>query len=131
MKRGRLHFVFVMVLFVFVMVLSVFVIVLSVFVMVLPVSVILLFVFGMMLFNAPRIFATAWDSFLVQLDKAEIRIDILTERVRQLMLERTDKSLFVRGDGAVTYKDIVYVFDRLKEAGVEKVGLVTVPLGKK
>ena len=31
----------------------------------------LLFVFGMMLFNAPRIFATAWDSFLVQLDKAD------------------------------------------------------------
>ena len=64
---------------------------------------------------------------VVQLDKDEIRIEILAERVRQLMLERTDKSLFVRGDGAVTYKDIVYVFDKLKEAGVEKVGLVTVP----
>ena len=68
---------------------------------------------------------------VVQLDKEEIRIEILTERVKQLMLERTDKSLFVRGDGAVTYKDIVYVFDRLKAAGVEKVGLVTVPLGTK
>ena len=68
---------------------------------------------------------------VVQLDKEEIRIDILPERVRQLMLERTEKSLFVRGDGAVTYKDIVYVFDKLKEAGVEKVGLVTVPLGTK
>jgi len=67
----------------------------------------------------------------VQIDKDEIRVDSLTERVKQLMLERTDKSLFVRGDGAVTYNDIVYVFDRLKEAGVEKVGLVTVPLGKK
>jgi putative peptide zinc metalloprotease protein len=31
----------------------------------------LLFVFGMMIFNAPRIIATAWDSFLVQLDKAD------------------------------------------------------------
>ena len=68
---------------------------------------------------------------VVQLDKEEIRIDILTERVKQMMLERTEKSLFVRGDGAVTYKDIVYVFDRLKDAGVEKVGLVTVPLGNK
>ena len=68
---------------------------------------------------------------VVQLDKEEIRIEILTERVKQLMLERTDKSLFVRGDGAVTYKDIVFVFDKLKEAGVEKVGLVTVPLGNK
>jgi biopolymer transport protein TolR len=66
---------------------------------------------------------------VVQLDKEEIRIEILTERVKQLMLERTDKSLFVRGDGKVTYDDIVHVFDRLKAAGVEKVGLVTVPLG--
>ena len=68
---------------------------------------------------------------VVQLDKEEIRIDILPERVRQLLLERTEKSLFVRGDGAVTYKDIVYVFDKLKEAGVEKVGLVTTPLDAK
>jgi putative peptide zinc metalloprotease protein len=30
----------------------------------------LLFVFGMMVFNAPRIFATAYDSFFVQYDKA-------------------------------------------------------------
>jgi putative peptide zinc metalloprotease protein len=31
---------------------------------------ILLGVFGMMIFNAPRVFATAWDSFLVHLDDA-------------------------------------------------------------
>ena len=66
---------------------------------------------------------------IVQIDKDEIRIDILAERVRQKLLERTDKSLFVRGDGALAYKDIVYVFDRLKDAGVEKVGLITVPVG--
>jgi putative peptide zinc metalloprotease protein len=30
---------------------------------------ILVFVFGLMAFNAPRMFATAWDSFLVQNDK--------------------------------------------------------------
>jgi putative peptide zinc metalloprotease protein len=33
----------------------------------------LLFVFGMIVFNAPRIFATAWDSFFVHLDQAENR----------------------------------------------------------
>jgi putative peptide zinc metalloprotease protein len=31
---------------------------------------ILLFAFGTMIFNAPRIFATAWDSFFVHFDKA-------------------------------------------------------------
>ena len=85
--------------------------------------------------TANSIYVTVPASFakdqVVQLDKEEIRVEILPERVRQLLLERTEKSLFVRGDGSVSYKDIVYVFDKLKQAGVEKVGLVTVPLGTK
>ena len=64
----------------------------------------------------------------VQLDKDLVRLDILPERLRQLMLERTDKSLFVRGDGSVAYRDIVTVMDKLKDAGIEKIGLITIPL---
>ena len=85
--------------------------------------------------TAQPIYVTVPASFatdrIVQIDKDEIRVDILAERVRQALGERTDKSLFVRGDGAVAYKDIVYVFDRLKDAGVEKVGLITVPVGNR
>jgi biopolymer transport protein TolR len=65
---------------------------------------------------------------IVQIGSDDIRVDILPERVRQALLERTDKSLFVRGDGSVAYKDLVYVIDKLKDAGVEKVGLITVPV---
>ena len=73
--------------------------------------------------------ATFANDRVVQIDKDEIRVDILPERMRQVMLERTDKSVFVRADGAVAYKDLVFVMDRLKEAGIEKVGLVTRPEG--
>ena len=38
------------------------------------------------------------------------------------MLERTDKSVFVRADGAVHDAAFMSVTDKLKEAGVEKVG---------
>ena len=38
-----------------------------------------------------------------------------------------DKQVYLRGDGAVLYRDIVDVFDRLKQAGVERVGIVTDP----
>jgi biopolymer transport protein TolR len=83
--------------------------------------------------DAQPIYVTVPASFakdrIVQIDNDEIRVDILVERMRQMLLERTDKSLFVRGDGAVAYKDIVFVFDKLREAGVEKVGLITVPVG--
>jgi biopolymer transport protein TolR len=68
---------------------------------------------------------------IVQIGNEEIRIDILPERVRQAMLERDEKSLFVRADGGVAYKDLVDVMDRLRMAGIEKVGLITVPVGSK
>src|SRR4051812_14452802 len=61
---------------------------------------------------------------VVQIDNEDVRVEILDERVRQLMLNREDKSLFVRGDGSVPYEDIVHVIDKLKEGGIEKVGLV-------
>jgi biopolymer transport protein TolR len=67
----------------------------------------------------------------VQIGEDVIPVDILQERVKQALLERDDKSLFVRADGAVAYKDIVFVFDKLKAAGIEKVGLITVPVGSK
>jgi biopolymer transport protein TolR len=68
---------------------------------------------------------------MVQIDNDHVRVDILAERMRQAMLTRTDKSVMVRADGAVAWKDVVYVMDRLKDAGVEKVGVSTRPEGVK
>jgi biopolymer transport protein ExbD len=65
----------------------------------------------------------------VQIGDDVISVEALPERVKQALLERDDKSLFVRADGAVAYKDIVFVFDKLKAAGIDKVGLITVPVG--
>jgi biopolymer transport protein TolR len=84
---------------------------------------------------AQQIFVTVPVSFAtdrrVQLDSEWIGIDALPERVKQRLMERTDRSLFLRGDGAVAFKDIVTVFDKLKSAGIEKVGVVTTPVGSK
>jgi biopolymer transport protein ExbD len=63
----------------------------------------------------------------VQLEKELVRVDVLNERVRQAMLARTDKSVFLRGDGGVTLQELMQVLDRLKEGGVEKVGIVSQP----
>src|SRR5436305_9097313 len=54
-----------------------------------------------------------------------VRIDVLQERVRQKMETLADKQVYLRGDATVTYQDLMEVFDRLKSAGVDKVGLVT------
>jgi biopolymer transport protein TolR len=54
-----------------------------------------------------------------------IRLEVLTERMRQLMLNKTDKQVFLRGDGGVQLQELLDVMDRLKAAGVEKVGIVS------
>ena len=61
---------------------------------------------------------------MVYLGDEPIRVDVLQERVRQKMETRTDKQVYLRGDGGVQLQDLMDVIDRLKDAGVEKVGIV-------
>ena len=55
--------------------------------------------------------------------------DILAERMRQALLQRSDKSVFIRPDQGVTMQQFMAVTDKLKEAGVEKVAIATRPAG--
>jgi len=66
----------------------------------------------------------------VLLDKDSVRIDILHERVRQATLARDDKSIYIRADARASVQDVTTVFDKLKQAGIEKVGFVTKPVEK-
>jgi biopolymer transport protein TolR len=54
-----------------------------------------------------------------------VRIDVLTERMRQLMVNRTDRQVFLRGDGMVNMQELLDIMDRLKAGGVEKVGIMS------
>lgn len=60
----------------------------------------------------------------VFLGQEAIRLDVLPERVRQLMLTRAEKQVFLRGDGGITLQELLDVMDRLKGAGVEKVAVI-------
>ena len=64
---------------------------------------------------------------VVQLDKDEFRVELLHERVRQALLTHEDKSVFVRADGGASIQDLMEVLDKLKEGGVEKVGIMSQP----
>lgn len=64
---------------------------------------------------------------LVQLDEEPVRVDILHERVRQTMLTRDDKSVFIRSDAAASMQDFMDVTEQLKAAGVEKIGVISQP----
>jgi biopolymer transport protein ExbD/biopolymer transport protein TolR len=61
----------------------------------------------------------------VFLGKESIGLQALPERVRQLMLTRTDKQVFLRIDGRLNVQHQMDVFDELKSGGVRDVGIVT------
>jgi biopolymer transport protein TolR len=75
-----------------------------------------------------RLFVTVPLSYrqsrIVYIDDSAIKVDILEERVRQALLTKSGKEVFLRGDGGVQLEDVLDVMDRLKNAGVEKVGIV-------
>ena len=78
---------------------------------------------------AERLFVTIPLSFradrIVQVDNDPVRVEILDERMRQELLERTEQDVFLRGDGEITLQELMSVMDKLKEGGVTNVGLVT------
>ena len=78
---------------------------------------------------AERPFITVPLSFrtdrIVQVGDDPVRVEILGERIRQDLSERTDKDVFLRGDGGITVQELISVVDELKAGGVANVGLVT------
>jgi biopolymer transport protein TolR len=79
--------------------------------------------------SSERIFVDVPKSFRddgrVVMGKEPIGIKVLAERLRQQMLNRKDKQVFVRGDGDLSVQNLIDVLDQLKAGGVENVGIVT------
>ena len=65
------------------------------------------------------------DDRRVYIDEEPIGIDVLAERVRQIMINRTERQVYLRGDGDVSLQELMSVLDRLKEGGVENVAVVS------
>lgn len=61
----------------------------------------------------------------ISINKSDVSVRDLEERLRKIYEERKDKTMFIAADGSLRYGDIVEVIDAAKGAGVEKVGIVT------
>jgi biopolymer transport protein ExbD/biopolymer transport protein TolR len=67
---------------------------------------------------------TMRQSRFVYLGKDKVQMRDLQERVRQKMETNSNKEVFLRGDSAVQYQDLMDVIDALKAAGVQNIGMV-------
>ena len=78
---------------------------------------------------AERLFVTIGLTFredrIVQVGDDLVRLEVLAERMRQELNASDAREVFVRGDGDITYRELVSVIDELKAGGVSDVGLVT------
>ena len=61
----------------------------------------------------------------ISINKQDVALTELEDRLRTIFEERKDKTMFIAADGTLRYGDIVNVIDAAKGAGVEKVGIVT------
>ncbi len=80
--------------------------------------------------SSERIFVTIPLTFrtdrLVHIDEEPVRFELINERMAQMMeTASSERQVFVRGDGGITFQELVSVMDELKEGGVENVGLIT------
>ncbi len=63
------------------------------------------------------------------LDKDPVSVAQLEHKLRLLKEEHADVSLYLRADRDVPYGVVVQVMDGVKKAGIEKLGMVTEPMG--
>jgi biopolymer transport protein TolR len=65
------------------------------------------------------------------LNEMEIEPARLKEKLVSIFSQRTDKELFLRADKSLPYGFVITVVAAVKEAGIEKLGMVTTPLEEK
>ena len=66
----------------------------------------------------------------ISVNKQDVTVRELEERLRTIFEQRKDKTMFIAGAPNLRYGDIVEVIDAAKGAGVEKVGIVTAGMRK-
>ena len=60
----------------------------------------------------------------VMIDDEFVPLTALTERMRQSLVAKDQKDVFLRADGAIQTQELMDVISALKEAGIERVGIV-------
>jgi biopolymer transport protein TolR len=63
------------------------------------------------------------------LDKDPVGVAQLEQKLKLLKRDHPDVSLYLRADRDVPYGVVVQVMDGVKKAGIEKIGMVTDPVG--
>lgn len=64
------------------------------------------------------------------LDKDPVNVPLLERRLKAMKARNADLSVYLRADREVPYGTVVQVMDGVKRSGIEKLGMVTDPVGR-
>jgi biopolymer transport protein TolR len=78
-----------------------------------------------------RIVVTLTKEHKVYIDRYEIPWDQVRPRLKEILDRRVNREVFLRADQLLQYGEVMGVMGQLREAGVEKLGMVTEPLETK
>jgi len=67
---------------------------------------------------------------LIFIENYNIELKDLTEKLQKIVANRAEKEILIQADKDVPYGFVMKVMSQVKEAGINKVGMVTEPLHK-
>lgn len=67
----------------------------------------------------------------IYLEKKEVPLSSLTEKLKAIYENRADKDIFLKADREVPYGFVVQVFSEMRRAGLHRIGVVTQPPEKR
>ena len=78
-----------------------------------------------------RLVLTITKDRLLFINDRALPLATLEPRLRELLRDRSDKTIFIKADKELAYGYVVETMDRIRRAGVDRVGMVTEPLLKR
>lgn len=64
----------------------------------------------------------------VYINDYQVELDFLKEKLVKILEGRADREVYFRADKAISYGTVIRVMAEIKGAGVEKLGMITVPI---
>jgi biopolymer transport protein TolR len=74
-----------------------------------------------------RVMITITKEGKVFVNEQAVLISLLPERLNELAVVTENRPVFLRADKDVSYGKVMEVMDLLKDAGIDKIGLITLP----
>jgi len=65
------------------------------------------------------------------INEFQVSLDVLSSKLSKILEGKPDKEAYLRADKNIPYGTVVRVMAEIKSAGIDKLGMVTVPLDNK